>query len=165
MRQQDSKATMPQAGFSGQNRPTETSDRGGGLAAEVHPTVILVDDDAAVRESLQFAFELEGYLVEAHACAETLTGPRAFPSEGCLVLDYGLPGMDGLTLLKTLRARHIDLPAVLITTQPKRSLREAAHQAGVPIIEKPLLSDALLRAVERVTRSAAATLMMASPTA
>lgn len=110
-------------------------------------TIVLVDDDAAVRSALTFAFELEGFRVEAHASGEALTAGE-LPSQGCMVLDYELPGMNGLDLLQVLRDRAVKLPAVLITTQPKRSVRIAAAAAGVPIVEKPLLSDALLESVQ-----------------
>jgi FixJ family two-component response regulator len=62
-------------------------------------------------------------------------------------LDQNLPGMSGLDLLALLRERRIDLPAILITTQPNAALRRRAKQGGVAIIEKPLLGEALLQGV------------------
>ena len=62
---------------------------------------------------------------------------------GCLVLDYNLPGIDGLDLLERLRAAEVTLPAILITTNPRKALRARAALAGVQIVEKPLLTDAL----------------------
>jgi hypothetical protein len=46
-----------------------------------------------------------------------------------------------------LRRRNVTLPALLITTNPNRSLRNAARAADVPIVEKPLLGDTLLRSI------------------
>jgi len=109
--------------------------------------IFLVDDDPAVRASLAFSLELEGFLIETFDCAEDLAGRTSFPENGCLVLDYRLPGMDGVTLLKLLRGRQIDLPAVLITSTPTRAIRIAAAEAGAVIVEKPLLGDALTAAV------------------
>lgn len=117
-------------------------------------TIILVDDDAAVRSALTFALELEGFRVEAHASGEALNCAD-LPSHGCLVLDYELPGMNGLDLLQTLRDRAVDLPAILTATQPRRAVRLAAAAAGVPIVEKPLLSDALLEGVRHALEGAA----------
>jgi FixJ family two-component response regulator len=111
------------------------------------PKILLVDDDPAVRASLAFSLELEGFLIETFDCAEELAGRSDLPGHACLVLDYRLPGMDGLTLLKALRRRGIDLPAILITSAPSRGLRSRAAEAGAEVVEKPLLCDALTAAV------------------
>ncbi|OYY84809.1 MAG: response regulator, partial [Rhizobiales bacterium 35-66-30] len=64
-----------------------------------------------------------------------------------IVVDYYLPGQDGLELLGQLKARHVSLPAILITSNPAENVRRRASSAGVAIIEKPLLSNALSDAV------------------
>lgn len=113
------------------------------------PSIVLVDGDPAVANAIQFAFELEGIEVRAFADAESLlaVGP---PTTRCLVLDYNLPGMDGLDLLARLREAKVAAPAILVTTNPRAVLRERASAAGVSIIEKPLLTDALLDSVRAV---------------
>ncbi|MBU1385315.1 MAG: response regulator [Alphaproteobacteria bacterium] len=111
------------------------------------PAVILVDDDPAVAHAVQFSFDLEGLDVRSFRDAESLLASGDLPGRGCLVLDFQLPGEDGLSLLERLRARDVRLPAILITTNPRPHLRARAAAAGVPIIEKPLLTDALLTAV------------------
>ncbi|MGZ9098061.1 MAG: response regulator transcription factor [Brevundimonas sp.] len=111
------------------------------------PAILLVEDDPAVVNALKFALELEGFAVSAYADGETLLASRPLPETGCLVLDYNLPGMDGLDLLERLRAAHVTLPAILMTTNPRNALRDRAVLAGVQIIEKPLLTDALRDAV------------------
>jgi FixJ family two-component response regulator len=113
----------------------------------VRPQILLVDDDAAVRASLAFSLELEGFLVETFECAEDLAERGELPASGCLVVDYRLPGMDGLALLKTLRCRGVELPAVLITSAPSRAVHARVAEAGAVLIEKPLLCDALTAAV------------------
>src|SRR5690606_30013243 len=84
-----------------------------------------------------------GFEVSAYADGESLLASASLPTRGCLVLDYNLPGMDGLNLLERLRAADVSLPAILITTNPRNALRTRAALAGVQIIEKPLLTDAL----------------------
>lgn len=113
------------------------------------PIIIVVDGDAAVRASLKFALELDGFAVEAHESADAVVKRNDLPRRGCLVLDYHLRGMNGLQLLRALRDRHVDMPAVLITTQPSRAVRAEAAAAGVQIVEKPLLSNTLLTSLQR----------------
>lgn len=111
------------------------------------PTVILVDDDPAVAHAVQFSFDLEGLEVRSYSDAESLLESGDTPASGCLVVDQNLPGMSGLSLLEHLRGLGVQLPAILITTNPRAALRDRAAEAGIPIIEKPLLTDALLTTV------------------
>lgn len=106
--------------------------------------VILVEDDDAVRGALKFALEAEGMSVEVCQTGEELLGRTLPLSHACLVLDYHLPGVSGLEALAELRRRAVALPAILITTNPKPALQAEAAAAGVPIVEKPLMGDALL---------------------
>lgn len=113
------------------------------------PAVILVDDDPAVTHAMQFSFDLEGLDVRCFRDGESLLAAGRLPKAGCLVLDHNLPGMDGLALLERLRATGVRLPAILITTNPRTDLRNRAAEARVPIIEKPLLTDALLTTIRK----------------
>ena len=114
------------------------------------PILLLVDDDPAVRASLQFSLELEGFKVEAFDSGETLVSQAKLPNFDCLVLDYRLPGIDGLSLLSLLRERGETCPAVIITSNPTRSVRQRTTDAGAVLIEKPLLSDGLTAAIRRL---------------
>jgi FixJ family two-component response regulator len=109
--------------------------------------ILLVDGDPAVRAALAFSMAIEGFQVEAYDSPAALAARDAFPPRGCLVLDHRLPGIDGLELLASLRRRGVDLPAVLITTNPRPDMVRRARDAGVEIVEKPLLCDALIDAV------------------
>ncbi len=110
-------------------------------------TVLIIDDDPAVRNSLKFALEVEGFTVRAYPAGADLLRESEFPVEGCLVVDLKLPEMNGLDLLVELRKRKIDLPAILITTHPSSEVRRRAALAGVSLIEKPLLSDTLFHGI------------------
>ena len=113
----------------------------------LHPTVYVVDDDAAVRRALAFALDLEGFDVETFESGEALLLRMPTDAHGCLVIDERLPGASGMDTLRQLRARQVALPAVFVTSHPKPAFREAAAQAGAPILEKPLEGETLIAAV------------------
>jgi FixJ family two-component response regulator len=113
------------------------------------PLIVVVDDDPAVRGSLTFSLELDGFDVEAFESGEALLMHQLPDRPTCLVLDQKLPGITGLEALDELRARRNDSPAILITSHPPRAVIEAAEKAGVPIVEKPLLGDTLVHDIHR----------------
>jgi len=110
-------------------------------------TVLVIDDDPAVRNSLKFALEVEGFAVRTYHAGADLLRESELPADGCLVVDYKLPEMNGLDLLVELRKRKIELPAILITTHPSGEVRRRAALAGVILIEKPLLNDTLFQGI------------------
>jgi FixJ family two-component response regulator len=106
-----------------------------------------VDDDAALRTALKFSLELEGFDVETFESGEALL-LRDDPSGSvCLVMDLNLPGIDGLGVLRELRGRGINAPALLITSHPRPTVRAGAAAIGAVIVEKPLLGDHLVGAI------------------
>jgi FixJ family two-component response regulator len=105
--------------------------------------ILIVEDDASVREALTFALKIEGYSVEVFEDAERLLGLPELPACACLILDHLLPGQSGIDALATLRQRGVPCPAILITTQPKPAVRAAAERLGARLLEKPLLGGAL----------------------
>jgi two-component system, LuxR family, response regulator FixJ len=107
------------------------------------PALIVVDDDAAVRHSLKFALEMDGFAVWLYADARELLDEPNLPTYGCLLIDYYLPDLDGLQLLATLRSRGVVLPAFLVTGHPSVALRRRVEQAGIRLVEKPLIGDGL----------------------
>jgi len=111
--------------------------------ARPSPVVLVVDDDPAVRNSLKFSLQTEGFVVRAYASGSELLSDPDLPDYGCVVVDQSMAEMTGLDLVASLRERHVALPAILITTNPSAAVRRRAAQAGVPVIEKPLLGDAL----------------------
>lgn len=124
------------------------------LLGSKRSTVVVVDDDPAVRGALKFALELDGFEVVTYASGEALLACRDIPQFGCLVLDYRLPGANALKLLADLRRRRVHLPALLITSNPTAALRLEAETLGVPILEKPLMCDALSDRLRQVMTSA-----------
>jgi len=111
------------------------------------PVIIVVDDDPAVCNSLKFSLEIEGFLVCLYANGSELLGERDIPRCSCLVVDQRLPGIAGLDLICKLRARSISAPAILITSHPTAELARRAAGVNVPIVEKPLLGNALMERI------------------
>lgn len=101
--------------------------------------ILLVDDDAAVRNALKFSLEMEGFSVRLYPTPEALLAETDLPNDGCLVIDYRMPGIDGLELVERLRNRGVTLPILLISGRVTRSLRERASGLGIrEVLEKPL---------------------------
>jgi len=112
------------------------------------PVVAVVDDDMAVRGSLKFSLEVEGFSVRTFANGDDLLGEAKLADFACFIIDQRLPGMSGFELVAAMRRRRIDGPVILITSQPTIILRERAARAGIPIVEKPLLGTTLLERVQ-----------------
>jgi two-component system response regulator FixJ len=111
-------------------------------------TIHVVDDDEPMRDSLVALLGDAGYETRAYASAEDLLACGVLNS-GCVVSDIRMPGIDGLALLKKLRADGSELPLILITGHGDIPLAVAAMKAGaVDFLEKPFDADALLAAIE-----------------
>ncbi len=123
-----------------------------------NPTVFVVDDDPAIRESLRWLIESVGLNVKMFTTAyEFLEGyDPSLP--GCLVLDIRMPGMSGLDLQNELAARQFSIPVLIITGHAEVPVAVRAMKAGaLDFIEKPfsdqLLLDRIRRAIEKDTES------------
>lgn len=114
----------------------------------------IVEDDQAMRESLAELLEDAGHTVRAYTRAEELLARGAAIESGCIVSDVRMPGMDGLTLLRRLRASGSTMPLMLITGHGDVSMAVAAMKAGaVDFLEKPFEADAFLAAVGAALRN------------
>jgi FixJ family two-component response regulator len=113
--------------------------------------VAVVEDDQAVLHSLQFTLEAEGWEVCAFERALDALNSRRVLDANCLVIDYVLPDIDGVTLLNALRARGQGAPAVIVASTPSVRCRLDAAAAGAPLIEKPLMGDYLNRRIAEMT--------------
>lgn len=109
--------------------------------------VFAIDDDDAVRASLRFALEVEGFTVEDYRSGEDLLSAPDRGRPACLIVDYRLPGIDGMALVSALRARGVQCPAILTTTDPPAEAWRQASHAGVTVLEKPLFGDVLAESI------------------
>jgi FixJ family two-component response regulator len=111
------------------------------------PAIIVVDDDAAVRGSLKFSLEIEGFLVRTYPNADALLKAEPDAQCACLIVDQNMPGMTGLQLVATLRSRGNAAPAILVCGHTSAMLRHEAAQASVPVVEKPFLGNVLIEQI------------------
>jgi two-component system, LuxR family, response regulator FixJ len=115
----------------------------------------VVDDDAAMRDSLTFVLEAADYRVTTYDSAQALlaqVGGGAL-AQGVIVTDVRMPGMTGLELIARLKDLAVTLPVIVLTGHADVSMAVDAMKAGVvDFIEKPFDDEALLRAVAAARR-------------
>jgi FixJ family two-component response regulator len=121
------------------------------MKASAVPLILIVDDDAAVLNSLGFLLQAEGFRVRALCDVGELLLSEPMPDPDCLILDYCMPVMNGLDVLRWLREKKIKAPAILITDHPDRKLSKRALAVGfAKVVEKPLLAARLADDIREV---------------
>jgi len=112
------------------------------------PTVFVVDDDSAVRNSLAYLIESEGWTVSSFASAASFL--EAVPDDvpGCIVTDVRMPGMSGLELQQRLRESHRRIPMIIITAYGDiPSAVRAVQNGAMQYLEKPVDGDVLIECI------------------
>jgi FixJ family two-component response regulator len=119
------------------------------------PSVFVVDDDEPVRDSTRALLESHGLPVNAFASATAFLDAELLQHGDCLVLDNHMPGMTGVELVETLRARDIRIPVIMFTGRADTALKQRALRAGVLIVlDKPVNEEHLLQAISIARLSA-----------
>ena len=112
-------------------------------------TVLVVDDDASVREALTDLFQSVGLRVEAFVSPQEFLKNRQPKGPCCLVLDVRLPGKSGLDFQQELNAANINLPIVFLTGHGDIPMSVRAMKAGAAeFLTKPFREQDLLDAVQ-----------------
>jgi two-component system, NtrC family, nitrogen regulation response regulator NtrX len=108
-------------------------------------SVLVVDDEAAIRDSLHMILEYEGYRVEEAANGSQALSKVAERAPDAVVLDIKMPEMDGLELLKALRERGYDMPVLMISGHADVATAvEATRRGAFDFFEKPLQRERVL---------------------
>jgi len=111
--------------------------------------VHVVDDEDAVRRSLDFLLRNAGYQVERWEDGESFLKGADRSKPACVLLDVRMPGMDGLQVQSELSARGFNFPAIVLTGHGDIALAVRAMQGGaIDFLEKPANRERLLQAVE-----------------
>ena len=113
------------------------------------PLIAVVDDDVAVRESLESLIRSAGMAVTVYASAEEFLDLGHPNKLDCLILDVRMPGMSGIELHRHLLASKCKVPAIFITAHAAddRARSEASSDWTVAYLTKPFSEDELLEAV------------------
>lgn len=111
-------------------------------------TVVLIDDDAAVLQSLRMLLQHRGLTVHCFASGEGFLEEAGDDVFDCVVSDIRLPGMSGLDLQQELKRRRPEIPLILITGHGDIEMAVAAiKQGAVDFIEKPFDDDRLVASI------------------
>jgi len=113
-------------------------------------TVYVIDDDDAARDSLAFLFRTADVDARTYASATEFLAAAPSLKGGCVVTDVRMPQMNGLELLRRLRALDLTLPVIVMTGHGDIQLAVEAMKAGASdFFEKPFSDEAMLAAVRR----------------
>ena len=114
-------------------------------------TILVVEDEPAVRRSLQLLLQGHGVRVRSHgSAAAALADPLALAADG-LIADYRLPDSDGIALLGKLRQKGFAGPAILVTAFEAAGLDREASAAGFHrVLHKPLADQGVTVALRKL---------------
>lgn len=112
------------------------------------PTIDIIDDDAAMRDSLAFLLDVNGYGPRPHDSVTAFLDVVKTSLPDCVITDIRMPGMSGLDLVRKLKSDGVVCPVIAITGHGDVALAVEAMKAGVvDFIEKPFDDSALLGAI------------------
>ena len=121
-------------------------DRHSGIAP-LNPLVIVVDDDAAVRNSLKFLLEIDGFAVRTYESAQELVRVGDLSDCRCLIVDQDMRHMTGFELVAALRKEGSEVPVILISGNVTPALKTRASNVGIPVIEKAIVGNGLIELI------------------
>jgi FixJ family two-component response regulator len=118
-------------------------------ASDVRPTVFVVDDDVSVRESLEALIQVAKWDAQVFASATEFLASAPARGPSCLVLDVGLPDLNGLDLQAQIAGDRADMPIIFITGYGDVPTTVRAMKAGAAeFLTKPFREEVLLTAID-----------------
>ena len=118
------------------------------------PLISVVDDDDAVRKSLQRLIRSVGFAVKAFASAEDFLHSEPLCITRCLILDVRMPRINGFELQRQLVASHNEIPVIFITAHGNEATRlQALKDGAIDYLWKPFSDEVLLNAIEAALSS------------
>ena len=112
------------------------------------PLIAIVEDDDALRTSLDDLIQSVGFQTQGLSSAEAFLSSKQVHDTACLILDVRMPGMSGLELQRQMVAANLSIPIIFITAHADDAARARALAAGaVDFLYKPFYEEALLTAI------------------
>jgi len=116
---------------------------------DIQQTVYVVEDDEAVRDSLELLLQSDDKPVKTYDSATAFLKSYSDAMAGCIVLDIRMPGMDGMELQKKLNDKHSILPIIFVTGHGDVPMAvDAMKEGAIDFIQKPYREEALLEKIE-----------------
>ncbi len=113
-------------------------------------TVFLIDDDPGVRKMLEMSLSTHGFTVKVFANAEAFLESDMSDLAGCILLDYEMPGMNGLELQRVLLEQDVNIPIIFVTAHADVPKSVEALKAGAfDFLEKPFSQEALVASIKQ----------------
>ena len=124
------------------------------MSSSWRASVLVVDDEKAIRDSLRMILEFEDYRVDEAADGDAALRRVAERLPDAVLLDIKMPGLDGLAVLRMLRERGHDVPVLMITGHGDvQTAVEATRQGAFDFLEKPLARDRVLLSLRNAVES------------
>jgi two-component system, NtrC family, nitrogen regulation response regulator NtrX len=117
-------------------------------------SVLVVDDEASIRDSLRMILEYEGYRIDEAGNGAQALVKVAERMPDAVVLDIKMPEMDGLELLRAMRERGYDMPVLMISGHDVATAVDATRRGAFDFFEKPLQRERILLSLRNATESA-----------
>lgn len=112
------------------------------------PHIYIVDDDQPFRNAIARLLSIAGYAVTTYSSANDFLAENIDNQPGCILLDYSMPGADGLELQQSLVAKNFSLPIIFLSGCGNVSTAVQAMKHGaIDFLSKPVKQDALLAAI------------------
>ena len=110
--------------------------------------LVLIEDDENVRRSMTMLLRARGFQIDAYRSGTEFLTLQGRHGGDCLLIDYKMPRLDGLEVMRRLRAGNDTTPAIMITGYYSDSLLDRARSAGfAEVLEKPATPEALIRMI------------------